>query len=60
DADVGYRVAAGLFRRNVLVAGTLISAHTVRIEPPIVIPYELLDQVLGRLEETLVEVSRSN
>jgi len=32
DAAVGYKVAAGLFKRGVLVAGTLTSAHTVRIE----------------------------
>jgi putrescine aminotransferase len=59
DPEVGYRVAAGLFKRNVLVAGTLTSAHTVRIEPPLVIPYELLDRVLDRLDDTLAEVSKS-
>jgi putrescine aminotransferase len=52
-------VAAGLFKRGVLVAGTLTSAHTIRIEPPLVIPYELLDAVLERLADTLVEVSRT-
>ena len=46
DAHVGYKVAAGLFKRGVLVAGTLTSAHTVRIEPPIVIEYEQIDEVL--------------
>jgi putrescine aminotransferase len=55
----GYRVAAGLFHRGVLVAGTLTSAHTVRIEPPLVIRYEQLDAVLARLEETLIEVNRA-
>ena len=58
DPDVGYEVAAGLFRRGVLVAGTLTSAHTIRIEPPLVIPYDLLDVVLSRLEETLFEVNK--
>ena len=57
DAEVGYKVAAGLFKRGVLVAGTLTSAHTVRIEPPIVITYEQIDDVLNRLEDTLKEVS---
>ncbi len=56
--EIGYRVAAGLFKRGVLVAGTLTSAHTIRIEPPLVIPYELLDAVLDRLEDTLKEVQR--
>jgi putrescine aminotransferase len=58
DAEVGYKVAAGLFKRGVLVAGTLTSAHTIRIEPPIVITYEQIDEVLNRLEDTLKEVTR--
>jgi len=53
DAEVGYKVAAGLFKRGVLVAGTLTSAHTIRIEPPLVITIEQLDEVLNRLEDTL-------
>ena len=57
DAEVGYKVAAGLFKRGVLVAGTLTSAHTIRIEPPIVIEYAQIDEVLNRLEDTLKEVS---
>jgi putrescine aminotransferase len=57
NPDVGYKVAAGLFKRGVLVAGTLTSAHTVRIEPPLVITYEQIDAVLRRLEETLLEVT---
>lgn len=58
EPQIGYRVAAGLFKRGVLVAGTLTSAHTIRIEPPLVIPYELLDAVLDRLEDTLTEVQK--
>jgi putrescine aminotransferase len=58
DAEVGYKVAAGLFRRGVLVAGTLTSAHTIRIEPPLIITYEQIDAVLNRLSDTLAEVSR--
>jgi putrescine aminotransferase len=56
---VGYRVAAGLFKRGVLVAGTLTSAQTIRIEPPLVITYPQIDAVVERLEETLVEISRN-
>jgi putrescine aminotransferase len=59
DPEVGYKVAAGLFKRGVLVAGTLTSAHTIRIEPPLVITYEQIDQVLDRLEDVLKEVSKS-
>ena len=58
-AEIGYKVAAGLFKRGVLVAGTLISAHTVRIEPPLVITYPQIDQVLDRLEDTLKEIDKS-
>lgn len=58
NPEVGYKVAAGLFRRGVLVAGTLTSAHTIRIEPPLVITYAQIDEVLNRLEDTLAEISR--
>lgn len=58
DAKVGYKVASGLFRRNVLVAGTLTNAQTIRIEPPLVIEYEQIDEVLNRLQDTLEEVSQ--
>jgi putrescine aminotransferase len=57
NPEVGYKVAAGLFKRGVLVAGTLTSAHTVRIEPPLVITYEQIDAVLNRLEDVLAEIS---
>ena len=59
DAEVGYKVAAGLFRRGVLVAGTLTSAHTIRIEPPLIITYEQIDVMLDRLSDTLAEVSKT-
>ena len=59
NPEVGYKVAAGLFKRGVLVAGTLTSAQTIRIEPPLVITYEQIDNVLDRLEDTLIEVNKS-
>jgi putrescine aminotransferase len=59
DPEVGYKVAAGLFKRGVLVAGTLTSAHTIRIEPPLVITYEQIDAVLDRLADTLAEVAKT-
>jgi putrescine aminotransferase len=59
NPEVGYKVAAGLFKRGVLVAGTLTSAHTVRIEPPLVITYEQIDAVLNRLEDVLAEISQT-
>ncbi len=57
--EIGYKVAAGLFQRNVLVAGTLTSAQTIRIEPPLIISYEQLDTLLDRLEDVLKSVSRT-
>jgi putrescine aminotransferase len=59
NPDVGYKVAAGLFKRGVLVAGTLTSAQTIRIEPPLVITYEQIDAVLERLEDVLKEINNS-
>jgi putrescine aminotransferase len=56
SAELGYKVAAGLFKRGVLVAGTLTSAKTIRIEPPIYITQEQMDTVLNRLEDTLAEM----
>ena len=56
--EIGYKVAAGLFKRGVLVAGTLTSAQTIRIEPPLVITYEQLDEVMDRLENVLKEIAK--
>jgi putrescine aminotransferase len=57
--EIGYKVAAELFKRGVLVAGTLISSQTLRIEPPLVITYEQIDTVLDRLEDALKHVSKN-
>jgi putrescine aminotransferase len=57
--EIGYEVAAGLFKRGVLVSGTLTSAQTVRIEPPLIITYEQIDSLLDRLEDTLKSIHRS-
>jgi len=56
--ETGYQIASGLFRRRVLVAGTLISSRTIRIEPALNIPKNLIDEVLDRLEDCLKEISR--
>lgn len=57
DTELGYAVASGLFRRGVLVAGTLLNAKTLRIEPALNIPRALVDEVLEKLEDTLVELT---
>ncbi len=56
-AEIGYQVSAGMFRRGVLLSGTLTSAKTIRIEPPLVIEYDEIDEFLNRLDDTLKEVS---
>ena len=52
-------MASGLFKRGVLVSGTLTSAQTIRIEPPLIISMDQLDMALDRLEDTLKSVARS-
>lgn len=59
NPETGYKVAAGLFKRGVLVAGTLTSAHTIRIEPPLIITYDQINEVLNRLSDTLTEVAKT-
>ena len=54
---IGYKVAAELFKRNVVVAGTLTSAQTIRVEPPLIVTQEQMDTLLDRLGEVLKEVS---
>ncbi len=58
NSELGYRVVAGLFKRGVLVAGTLTNSKVVRVEPALNIPDHLIDEVLDKLEDTLKEVDR--
>jgi putrescine aminotransferase len=58
--EIGWQVAAGLFKRGVLVAGTYSKAQVIRIEPPLGIPMELLKEMLNRLEDTFKEVARAS
>ena len=53
-------MVAGLFRRGVLVAGTLTNSKVVRIEPALNIPDRLIGEVLSALEDTLKEVDESH
>jgi len=57
DTDVGFKVAKGLFREKVLVAGTLVNAKTFRIEPPLTITLEQVENVINALTKVLKEVS---
>jgi putrescine aminotransferase len=55
--EAGYEVAKGLFDNGILVAGTLINAKTIRIEPPLIISRDELDKVLEVLDKVLAGVS---
>ena len=54
--EIGWKVASGLFKRGVLVAGTYSKAQVIRIEPALGIPVDLLQEMLNRLEDTFREV----
>lgn len=54
--EVGYRFSAGLFKRGVLVSGTLVNARVIRIEPPLTITKEQIDTVLAIMRETLEDL----
>ncbi len=56
NPETGYKVAAGLFKRGVLVAGTLTSSQTIRIEPPLIVTQEQMDALLDRLSDALKEI----
>jgi putrescine aminotransferase len=55
--EIGWKVASGLFKRGVLVAGTYSKAQVIRIEPALGIPMELLQEMLNRLEDTFKEIA---
>ena len=57
--ELGYKVAAELFKRGVLVAGTLTSAQTIRIEPPLIITQEEIDEGLNRLNDAVGVVAKT-
>ncbi len=59
NTEIGYKVVSGLFKRNVLVAGTLTNSRVVRFEPALNIAEPLMDEILDRLEETLKEIDRT-
>jgi putrescine aminotransferase len=56
--EIGWKVASGLFKRGVLVAGTYSKAQVIRIEPALGIPLDLLKEMLNRLEDTFREVAK--
>ena len=58
EAEVGYAVTKGLFDRHVMTAGTLVNAKTVRIEPPATLSKEHMDEVMAKLEASIIDVKK--
>src|SRR5215510_11924133 len=58
NTDIGYKVVSGLFKRGVLVAGTLTNSKVVRFEPALNIADALIDEILDKMEDTLKEIDR--
>jgi len=56
--EAGYEVAKGLFEHGVLVAGTLLNARVLRIEPPLTITKVELVKVLEALDRVFSKVSK--
>jgi putrescine aminotransferase len=40
-----------------LTAGTLTNAKTIRIEPALNVPYDIIDKMLDRLEDTFASIA---
>jgi putrescine aminotransferase len=57
DTDIGFLVSKGLFKEKILVAGTLVNAKTIRIEPPLTITLEQVDNVINALSKVLKEIA---
>jgi putrescine aminotransferase len=56
--ELGYAVAKNLFERNILISGTYINAKVLRVEPPLVIDRQQIDQFLTALEQSLVAAAK--
>ena len=59
NAERGESIAARMFERNVLVAYTLNKPEVIRIEPPLIITRELIDEALTRFADALKEESKA-
>lgn len=53
DDAKGYQVVTEMFSQGVLLSGTETNAHVIRIEPPLTISYEHIDEGLEKLDRSL-------
>ena len=58
DDATGFAISKALFDRGILVAGTLINARTVRVEPPLTIERAQADIVFAALTDSLEAFAR--
>jgi putrescine aminotransferase len=58
DDALGFAVSKSLFDRGVLVAGTLVNARTIRVEPPLTIERAQADKVFAILRDALESMAR--
>jgi len=56
--EIGFAVSRALFERGILVAGTLINAQTIRIEPPLTIEREQAQRLFAALDTALASLPR--
>lgn len=56
--EIGYEVSKGFFDNGVLVAGTLVNAKTIRVEPPLTIEKAQCDRVCEVFAKVLDEVNK--
>jgi putrescine aminotransferase len=53
DGDIGYEVVFEAFNRRLLLSGSLINAKTIRIEPPLNITEEHINEALEILDTSM-------
>ncbi len=53
DGDIGYEVVYEAFNRRLLLSGSLINAKTIRIEPPLNITEEHIQEAIAILDESM-------
>jgi putrescine aminotransferase len=56
--EIGFAVARHLFDHGILVAGTLINAQTVRVEPPLTIERRQAERLFAALADGLASLPR--
>ena len=57
DDGLGYAFSKGAFARRLLLAGTLVAARVIRVEPPLTITHDALVDVVARLRAVLGDMA---